>query len=62
MKCATERLPFMIQDLLTLADYEPPMGDLFTNSRLDAGRAVWTRPLAGERGVPDKRLIHRVVS
>lgn len=61
MKCGTESLPFMIQDLLTLADYEPPMGDLFTNSRLDAGRAVWTRPLAGERDVPEKRLIHQRV-
>ncbi|MBE7538891.1 MAG: hypothetical protein HS122_10810 [Opitutaceae bacterium] len=51
----------MIQDLLTLVDYEPPMGDLFTNSRLDAGRAVWTAPLSGERDVPERRLIHQRV-
>ena len=51
----------MPQDLLTLADLEPPMGDLFTNRRLDTGRAVWTRPLAGEAGVPKKRIIHQRV-
>ncbi len=37
------------------------MGDLFTNRRLDAGRAVWTRPLRGERDVPKKRIIHQRV-
>lgn len=37
------------------------MGDLFTNRRLDAGRAVWTRPLPGEAGVPKKRIIHQRV-
>ncbi len=37
------------------------MGDLFTNRRLDAGRAVWTRPLPGERDVPKKRIIHQRV-
>jgi hypothetical protein len=51
----------MIQDLLTLADHEPPMGDLFTNRRLDAGRSVWTKPLPGERDVPKKRIIHQRV-
>jgi hypothetical protein len=51
----------MPQDLLALADYEPPMGDLFTHRRLDAGRAVWTRPLPGERDVPKKRIIHQRV-
>jgi hypothetical protein len=51
----------MTQDLLTLADYEPPMGDLFTHCRLDTGRAVWTKPLPGERDVPKKRIIHQRV-
>ena len=35
------------------------MGDLCTHRRLDAGRAVWTRPLRGERDVPKKRIIHQ---
>ncbi len=35
------------------------MGDLFTHRRLDAGRAVWTRPLRGEQDVPKKRIIHQ---
>ncbi|MDQ5980703.1 MAG: hypothetical protein QG602_3680, partial [Verrucomicrobiota bacterium] len=51
----------MPHDLLSLADFEPPMGDLFTNRRLDAGRAVWTRPLPGEADVPKKRIIHQRV-
>jgi len=51
----------MIQDLLTIADYEPPMGDLFTYSRLDTGRAVWTTPLVGEKDVPKKRIVHQRV-
>ena len=51
----------MPQDLLALPDYEPPMGDLFTNRRLDAGRSVWTRPLLGERDMPKKRIIHQRV-
>lgn len=37
------------------------MGDLFTNRRIDAGRAVWTRPLPGESDVPKKRIIHERV-
>lgn len=48
-------------DLLTLSDYEPPMGDLFTLRRLDAGRSIWTKPLPGERDVPAKRIIHQRV-
>lgn len=51
----------MPQDLLAVADLEPPMGDLFTNRRLDAGRAVWTRPLASEQDLPKKRIIHQRV-
>ncbi|MEN9401586.1 MAG: hypothetical protein RL091_289 [Verrucomicrobiota bacterium] len=51
----------MSHDLLTLADLEPPMGDLFTNRRLDAGRSVWSAPLPGEREVPKKRILHQRV-
>jgi hypothetical protein len=51
----------MTVDLLQLADLEPPMGDLFVNRRLDAGRAVWTRQLAGEDDLPKKRIIHQRV-
>lgn len=51
----------MPQDLLALADYEPPMGDLFTHRRLDAGRSVWTKPLPGELNVPKKRIVHQRV-
>lgn len=51
----------MPQDLLALADYEPPMGDLFTHRRIDAGRSIWTKPLPGERDVPKKRIIHQRV-
>ncbi|QYM79347.1 hypothetical protein K0B96_01645 [Horticoccus luteus] len=48
----------MIQDLLALNDLEPPMGDLFTNARFAAGRALWTTPLAEEVDAPDRRIIH----
>lgn len=47
-----------MQDLLTLSDLEPPMGDLFTNAKFAAGRALWTTPLPQETGVPDRRIIH----
>lgn len=48
----------MIHDLLALRDLEPPMGDLFTNATFSAGRALWTRPLEQETGVPAQRIIH----
>ena len=48
----------MITDLLTLGDLEPPMGDLFTNSKLAACRAIWTGPLPQESNAPDRRIIH----
>lgn len=51
----------MPTDLLALADLEPPMGDLFTHQRLDAGRSVWTNPLPGERDVAGKRIVHQRV-
>ncbi|MEO6874936.1 MAG: hypothetical protein ABI222_08950 [Opitutaceae bacterium] len=52
----------MIQDLLTLRDLEPPMGDLPVHADVAGGRAVWTAPLAEETGDPERRIIHaRVV-
>lgn len=48
----------MIQDLLLLRDLEPPMGDLFTNATLAAGRAIWATPLPGEAGVSQRRILH----
>ncbi len=48
----------MVSDLLQLRDLEPPMGDLFTNATFAAGRAIWTRPLAQEPGVPARRIVH----
>ena len=51
----------MPQDLLAIPDYEPPMGDLFTNRRLDVGRSIWTKPLPREKDVPKKRIIHQRV-
>lgn len=51
----------MIQDLLQITDLEPPMGDLFVNRRLDAGRAVWTTRATGESSLPKKRIIHQRV-
>lgn len=51
----------MLQDLLALSDYEPPMGDLFTNCRLDAGRSIWTEPRHGEHDLAKKRIIHQRV-
>jgi len=52
----------MIEDLLTLRDLEPPMGDLFINALVAGGRAVWTAPLPAETAAPDLRIIHaRVV-
>lgn len=49
----------MLQDLLAISDYEPPMGDLFTNQRLDVGRSVWTEPCDGEQDLAKKRIIHQ---
>ncbi|ACB76196.1 hypothetical protein [Opitutus terrae] len=51
----------MTQDLLALSDHEPPMGDLFTDARLDTGRAVWTGRLPGEREMAKKRIVHQRV-
>ncbi|MBA4136060.1 MAG: hypothetical protein C0518_01935 [Opitutus sp.] len=51
----------MTTDLLQITDIEPPMGDLFVNRRLDAGRAVWTSRAVGEGAWPKKRIIHQRV-
>lgn len=45
-------------DLLSIKDLEPPMGDVGTRQSLSFCRAVWTRPLAEERGAPQNRIIH----
>ncbi|PTY08394.1 hypothetical protein DB347_02090 [Opitutaceae bacterium EW11] len=49
----------MLQDLLAVADHEPPMGDLCTRCRLDAGRAIWTTPLPEEDNLPSNRIVHQ---
>ena len=48
----------MTQDLLKVADHEPPMGDLFTGRRLDTARAVWTAAEPQEADFPKKRILH----
>ena len=49
-------------DLLTLKDYEAPMGDLAFGQTLSSCRALWTAPLDGEESAPRSRIIHaRVV-
>ena len=45
-------------DLLTIRDYEPPMGDLAKRQSLSFCRAVWTGPLDGEEGAPRRRIVH----
>ena len=45
-------------DLLSLRDFEPPMGDLATRQALSFSRAIWTRPIDGEDGAPAQRIIH----
>ena len=45
-------------DLLTLKDYEAPMGDLAFGQALSSCRALWTAPLDGEEGAPRSRIIH----
>ena len=49
----------MSVDLLTLADLEPPMGDLSVGNRLDTARSIWTHRERGESGLPDQRIIHQ---
>jgi hypothetical protein len=45
-------------DLLTIRDFEPPMGDLAVRQTLSSCRALWTTPLAEEIGAPAHRIIH----
>ncbi len=42
-------------------DLEPPMGDLSTGNRLDAGRSRWARRTQGEGDLPINRIIHQRV-
>ena len=49
----------MTEDLLQIADLEPPMGDLSIGHRLDEGRSVWTRRSASESDLPSQRIIHQ---
>lgn len=50
-----------MEDLLTISDLEPPMGDLSIGHQLDTGRGVWTKRVAGERDLPPQRIIHQRV-
>ena len=45
-------------DLLTLQDREPPMGDAAGHQPFAFCRALWTTPLPGEDGAPERRIIH----
>ena len=47
-----------VQNLLTLRDLQPPMGDTAGQERLAGCRAVWTAPLDGEDGAPGHRIVH----
>lgn len=49
----------MTVDLLTIADLEPPMGDLSVGNRLDTARSIWTKSEQGETGLPQKRIVHQ---
>lgn len=51
----------MIEDLLTLADLEPPMGDLSVGARLDTGRSCWKTRGRDEKGAPRRRIVHQRV-
>jgi hypothetical protein len=49
----------MIENLLSLIDLEPPMGDLSIGNRLDTARSVWVRAGVGEGGLSKTRIIHQ---
>lgn len=49
----------MSVDLLSIADLEPPMGDLNVGNRLDTARSIWTKKEKGEHDLPSKRIIHQ---
>ncbi len=46
-------------DLLTIADLEPPMGDLSVGNRLDTVRSIWTKREKGETDLPHQRIVHQ---
>ena len=45
---------------LSVRDYEPPMGDLFSNVSFGSCLSLWAEPFADERaaGAPERRIIH----
>lgn len=45
-------------NLLEIADQDPPMGDLSARRMLSDCRALWTSPLPEEKGAPRQRIIH----
>ena len=47
-----------VQNLLTLRDLQPPMGDTAGQELLAGCRALWTVPLDGEDGAPEHRIVH----
>lgn len=51
----------MRTDLLTIKDYEPPMGDTAGRGPLATCRAIWATRLENETDAPDHRIIHALV-
>ncbi len=51
----------MKEDLLQVADLEPPMGDLSTGHHLAVGRSCWTRRCGNESDLPINRIVHQRV-
>lgn len=49
----------MTEDLLQIADLEPPMGDLSIGNRLDTARSIWAKVEAGEEDLPAARVVHQ---
>jgi hypothetical protein len=50
-------------DLLTLRDFEPPMGDTAAHGLLALTHAYWTTTLDGEDDAPARRILHaRILS
>lgn len=51
----------MTEDLLTIADLEPPMGDLSIGARIDTSRSCWRRRTPDEAAAPWQRIVHQRV-
>lgn len=51
----------MTEDLLLIADLEPPMGDLSVGARLDSGRSRWLQRPRSQPDAPPKRIVHQRV-